>query len=149
LAHIALALGHADQHPITLDIGDLETDNLTEAQAPCIGGHQQGAMLRMVGGGKEALKFLDAEDLREALAIGAGRKVELNHWPAEGIDRAEADGSGDDVTRTPGQPAVDEQVVERAANLLGREVRWGAVRVRGSPCHSPEIDVLSTGGQAL
>jgi hypothetical protein len=80
----------------------------------------------MVGGGKEALKFLDAEDLREALAIGAGRKVELHHGPAEGIDIAEADGSGDDVTRTPGQPAFDEQVMEIAANLLGRTVRWGA-----------------------
>src|SRR5262245_60608366 len=72
---IALALGHADQHAITLNVRDWQADHLTDAQAPGIRGHQQGAVLRMCGGGKEALEFLDAEDLWEALAVGARGEI--------------------------------------------------------------------------
>jgi hypothetical protein len=127
----------------------LQADDFTDAQPSGICGHQQGAVFQVRGGGKEALEFLDAEDLREALAVGARWEVELDHRPAQGIDRAEADGGGNDVTRTPGQLAFDEQVVERAANLLGGEVFWGTSIVRGSSCYSPEIDVLSAWSQAL
>ena len=104
---MALALVDPDEHAFTLDIRDLEAHHFTDSQTRRIRGHQEGAVLGMLGRGKEAMEFLDAEHAGESLAIGAGWQVQLGHWPAEGLDIQEADGRGGNITGTPGQLAFD------------------------------------------
>jgi len=61
----------------------------------------------MLGRGKEAVKFLDAEHTGEPLALGAGWEVQAGQGPAEGLDIQEADGGGGNITGTPGSLAFD------------------------------------------
>ena len=58
-----LALIDANQPALTLDVRHLEMHHCTDPQAGGIGGHQQGAVLGVVGADEEALEFLSAQDM--------------------------------------------------------------------------------------
>jgi hypothetical protein len=142
-------LVHPNEHAFTLNICDLEAHHFTDPQARRIRGHQEGAVLGMLGRGKEAVKFLDAEHTGEPLALGAGWEVKAGQGPAEGLDIQEADGCGGNITCTPGQLAFDEEVMEIGTNLVGGQVLRGAAIKGGEAGDFPKIERLRPRGKAV
>ena len=60
---LLLALAQdADDHPLAVDILDVQPRNLGDPQAGGIGGHEDGAVLEVGEGGEEAAHFIGAED---------------------------------------------------------------------------------------
>ena len=141
----------ADEHAagITLDIGDLEPDDLADAQAGGIRRHQQGTMFGIVGGGKEVLKLFDTEDAGQVLVARSGRQIELHGGPAQGVDIEKPDGRRHDVARTPGELALGQEIVEIASNLLRGELIGGSLVVGGELRDGVAILVLGAGGFAV
>ncbi len=62
----ALAVANADHHALAVDVGDLQLGDFGDAQAGGIGGHEDGAMLDIWDGRKEANDLVRAEDDRES-----------------------------------------------------------------------------------
>jgi hypothetical protein len=115
-------LVEANEHPLwsALDIGAVEADHFTDAQASRVGRHQESAVLGVAGGGQEPCNVADTEHLGEALGSGPGWEVQLQGYAVEGFNIEEADRGSGHVAGPPGQLAFFQQVVQRGANLLGR-----------------------------
>ena len=54
-----------DDHPLAVDVLDAQSGNLGDPQAGGIGGHEDGTVLEVGDGGKEAGHLVGAEDDRE------------------------------------------------------------------------------------
>ena len=65
----ALALADADDHALAVDVGGLQLGDFGDAQAGGIGGHEDGAVLDIWDGRKEASDLVRAEDDGEGAGL--------------------------------------------------------------------------------
>lgn len=74
-------------------------------------------MFGIVGSGKELLQLFDTKDPGSLLLPRARRQIEFHGCPAQGVDIEKVDGGRGDVTRTPSELSLGEQMMEIGANL--------------------------------
>ena len=121
------ALLDTDQPALTFNVRELQADDCTDAQARGIGRHQEDTVPGVLGTREQALEFRDAQDLGELRPRRARREVEIQRLPPQGLGIEKAEPTGHLVTGTPGAVAVDQQMVQVAANLFGTQLVGGAM----------------------
>jgi len=72
----ALALADVDGHAVGVEVGDLEGDDLADAEAAGVGGRQQEPMPGVGAGAQQAPDFLPAQDVGQLLGLLGRRDVE-------------------------------------------------------------------------
>ena len=145
----SFALLHTDQHTRTLDVGELQVDDLTDAQTGGVGRHQQGPVLGVARAREETLQFFKAQDVWQARPPCAWREVEMEHIPVERLRVEELEPTGHLVTGTPREVPFDEQMMEVRVHLLWTQLVRGAPGELRQACDRGDIGVLSLRGQAL
>jgi hypothetical protein len=120
----ALALTDADGHPVAVNVGELQVDDLADPQPRGVGGHEQDPMLGIAGSAQEPLDLLGAQDLRQPALPLARRQRELQPVPLQDSRVQEREGIDGDVAGAPGQLPLYEQVVQVVLDLSrGQAIR--------------------------
>jgi len=83
----ALALAHMNDHPLAVDIGDLEMAHLGPAQTRCIQHHQHGAMHQVPGAVDKPGHLLLIQDGRQSPRTLGERNVIGKIGPAQRLDK--------------------------------------------------------------
>ena len=104
-------------------------------------------MPRGLGAREQALECLDAQDLGQLRQRRPRRQVQIQRLPPERLGREKAPATGHLVPGTPGAVAVNQQMGQGAANLVGAQVVGGALGARRSARHSSDRGSLGRGGQ--
>ena len=143
-----LALLDAHGHPVGVEIGDLEVDQLAHPQAGGIGGGEQEAVADARAGVEQAPDLLAAEDLGELLGLPGGRDDEVRAIVTKGDVVEEAEGVSRLVTRAPGQLALLEQVGEVVLDLVGGELIRRAFVVLRQVHHGGDVGRVGARGEA-
>ena len=143
-----LALANPDDHPPAVDVGDAQPDDLGDAQAGGVCGHQDGAMLEAGDPLEELRNLVEAQDGRELLHLP--RRSDALHDPvlaerdpveeAEGADGLPVVAPGD--VPSPGRGRGDRpgrrrrrgvratcRSAWRTPRRVRRRLRWSVVRV--------------------
>jgi len=127
----ALALDDVDGHAVGIEIGDLEGDDLADAEAGRVGRGEQETMPGMRAGTEEPPDLLAAEDVGQLLGLLGRRDVEIHRRAAEGDVIEEAEGVSGLATRAPRELALLNQVREIGLDfLITQLVRRAVVELR-------------------
>jgi hypothetical protein len=134
-----LALLDAQEHPFTVDVGDLQLHHLADPQAGRIGRHQQGAVATVLGGGEQARHVLAAEHVGLSLRLLRRGNEELPAPAVEGhlIEKPQ---SRDDRRETAqGELALLPQIAQVAFHRIEPQGVRGAARVAGQSLHAAQV----------
>jgi len=143
-----LALLDPHRHTVGIDVRNLERDHLADAQARGVDGHQQEAMTRLGGDGKQPPHLFLAQDLGQFLRLLREGHVKRRPWVVQRHVIEEPEGVGRLTARAPGELALLNQVREvRLDFVVGDLVGRSAVVLR-QPDHSSDVRLVGAWGEA-
>lgn len=146
---IAVALGVPDVHPSTLriDIADLQRQPFTETQAQAVQREIEHPVAQLARGRKQALRFIDADDVGQALRLG--RLDQMRHDPglAQDMNGIELEAVEIELDRAPG--VRGDQVGEVVGQLGFGQVVDAMREIRTHATYRAGIGIDGLGLQAL
>ena len=117
-----LALPDEDEHPLAVDVRDLQTDRLRDPEAGAVARHEEGPVLDVADAVEEVQDLLAGQDSGDVV-FGARVRDVLDGPGSSQRDLVEKPEGADELAEG-GVRDVDfrHQVYEEGANLLGAEV---------------------------
>ncbi len=119
---VLIALGIADMHPFAhrIDITDLKSQPLAEAQAHTVDGEEKDPIAEFAGLPKDPAGFLDSDDIGQALGLGRFDQVDVDPGLAEHVSVVELEPVEIELDRAPG--VGREQIGKMVGQLLFGQV---------------------------
>ncbi len=140
---VAFTAADVDEHPLGIDVADLQVDAFTQAQAAGVDGAQADAVIQGWDAREDLADFLGREDDREfELGIGADQLQLVGPIAVEGLFPEQldgADGLGGGLT---GDLLFGFEVDAILANLLRGDAVWGFVAVFAELADASQVGLL-------
>jgi hypothetical protein len=101
---ILMALGIADMHPFAhrIDITDLKSQPLAEAQAQAVDGKVEDPIAELLGSLEDSANLLDSDDVGQALSLGWLDQIDIDPRLVEYVGVVELETVEIELDRAPG-----------------------------------------------
>ena len=146
---IAVAFGIANMHPLTrrIDVANLQRQPLAKAQTQAVQGEVEHPIAQRAGRGKQALCFVDRDDVGQSLRLR--RLDQIGHRPrlAQHVGGVELQAVEVELHSAP-RVGLD-QVAEILGQLCFGEIVDPVAKVLAQPPDGPAVGVYGLGLQAL
>ncbi len=149
---IALAGADVQQHPLGIDIADLQAQSFPQAQAAGINGAQAHPMIQRADAGEDGAHFAGGKHDRQfELRIGAGQLQFVGPGAVEGLFPEQFEGADGLGAGLAGDLLVGLEMDAILADIFGREEVGGLAVKLAELAHAGVISLLGAGadGQEL
>src|SRR5579864_3666449 len=137
----ALALYHAQHHALAVNVGDLETAQLSAPQAGRVEGHQYGAVVEVARRADQQGDFIRAEDHRQPQALFWIRQILLHVSPLQHLDVEKAESANVQNNGVDGQFPGSEQVRVVTSKVIGTDLVDRRIDVASEMLYSFQVRV--------
>jgi len=149
--HIAifapLALKHAKDHSLAVDVADTQGNHLRDPQACGVGGHEDGAVLDTNDGPKEPGHFLKTEHDGEPLGLLGANDAYQDTLPTEGDLVEEPQCSDALIVEAPGDLLLLDEMEQVGTDFLAPQNLRAPPVVAGEIGNPRDVDINRPGGQ--
>ena len=137
-----LAAMHVNQHPLAIDVADLQVQPFLEPKSQRVDRPEVGTVVVRADGVDETPHLIDREHVGESLLLADAEPLECRPVAGRGVGIEELDAAVGDPERPGGELLVVLEVEEVVADLmLAEPVGWG-VEVFGELPDGAEVGLL-------
>ena len=143
-----LAAAHVHQHPLAIDVADLQMQPFLEPKSQRVDRPEIGPVVGRADGRDEPPHLIDREHVGEPLLVADAEPLECRPVAGRGVGVEELDAAVGDHERRGGELAVVLEVEEVVADLLLAEPVGRGVEVVGELPDGAEVGLLGALAEA-